>query len=159
MHATVNGARLYFDVEGLGLVPDGRMMRAKPKLVLLHGGPGFDHTMFKPGFSALADIAQVVYVDHRGNGRSDYGDPATWNLANGATTCAGFATCSASKSLSSTACPSAGLSHNPMQLDTPITPASSCSSARRRTMNGGQCSRRSNASGGSRRGRWRKRSG
>jgi proline iminopeptidase len=80
MFVEVNGAKLYFDVEGSGLVPDGRSMRAKPTLVLLHGGPGFDHTMFKPAFSALADIAQIVYVDHRGNGRST-GDPETCTLA------------------------------------------------------------------------------
>src|SRR6266571_466585 len=77
----VNGAKLYFDVEGAGLVPDGATMRQKPTLVLLHGGPGFDHSMYKPAFSALADIAQVVYLDHRGNGRSTGDDPATWNLA------------------------------------------------------------------------------
>jgi pimeloyl-ACP methyl ester carboxylesterase len=45
-------------------------MRAKPTLLLLHGGPGFDYTSYKPAFSALADIVQIVYLDHRGNGRS-----------------------------------------------------------------------------------------
>lgn len=81
MFVNVNGARLYFDVEGAGLVPDGSRMRAKPTLVLLHGGPGFDHSMYKPAFSALADIAQIIYVDQRGNGRSTGSDPATWTLA------------------------------------------------------------------------------
>jgi len=50
-------------------------------LSLLHGGPGFDHASFKPDFSHVAEIAQVVYLDHRGNGRSDRGDPAKWKLA------------------------------------------------------------------------------
>ena len=81
MHVTVNGARIYFDVEGLGLVPDGKAMRQRPTLILLHGGPGFDHTHFKPGFSTFTDVAQVIYLDHRGNGRSDYGDRSSWNLA------------------------------------------------------------------------------
>ena len=81
MHINVNGARLYFDVEGLGLVPDGKAMRERPTLLLLHGGPGFDHSSFKPAFSTLTDIAQVIYLDHRGNGRSGHGDPSTWNLA------------------------------------------------------------------------------
>lgn len=81
MHIQVNGVRLYVDIEGAGLVADGARMRAKPTLVLLHGGPGFDHSGFKPAFSQLADIAQIVYVDHRGNGRSEPGDPAGWNLA------------------------------------------------------------------------------
>jgi pimeloyl-ACP methyl ester carboxylesterase len=81
MYVTVNGARLYFDVEGAGLVPDGPRMREKPTLLLLHGGPGFDHTMYKPAFSQLADIAQVIYLDQRGQGRSGGDDPATWTLA------------------------------------------------------------------------------
>jgi pimeloyl-ACP methyl ester carboxylesterase len=74
------GVRLYVDVEGAGLVPDGPQMRAKPTLVLLHGGPGYDHSGFKPAFSQLADIAQIVYVDHRGHGRSDRRPPAEWTL-------------------------------------------------------------------------------
>ena len=81
MFVEVNGARLYVDVEGAGLVPDGERMREKPTLLMLHGGPGFDHSAFKPAFSALCDIAQVVYYDHRGNGRSGGSDPATWTLA------------------------------------------------------------------------------
>src|SRR5215813_2301487 len=81
MFVRVNGERLYFDVEGAGLVPDGPAMRAKPTLILLHGGPGFDHSLFKPAFSVLADIAQIVYFDHRGNGRSSRNDPERWTLA------------------------------------------------------------------------------
>jgi proline iminopeptidase len=81
MHVLVNGVRLFFDVEGMKLAPDGLAMREKPTLLLLHGGPGFDHTTFKPLYSALADVAQVVYLDHRGNGRSDAGPEALWTLA------------------------------------------------------------------------------
>jgi len=81
MHVLVNGVRLFFDVEGAGLVPDGPTMREKPTLILLHGGPGMDHSSFKPRFSQLADIAQVVFLDHRGNGRSDPGPRETWTLA------------------------------------------------------------------------------
>ena len=80
MHTIVNGTRLWFDVEGAGLVPDGPAMRERPTLVLLHGGPGFDHSSFKPAHTALTDAAQVVYVDHRGNGRSGYSEPAHWTL-------------------------------------------------------------------------------
>jgi pimeloyl-ACP methyl ester carboxylesterase len=81
MRITVNGTSLYFDVEGLGLVPEGPTMRAKPTLILLHGGPGFDHSMFKPDFSVLADVAQIIYLDQRANGRSVNTDPGTWTLA------------------------------------------------------------------------------
>ena len=81
MHVTVNGARIYFDVEESGRAPAGKTMRARPTLMLLHGGPDFDHTLFKPAFSTLIDVAQIIYLDHRGNGRSDCSDPSTWNLA------------------------------------------------------------------------------
>jgi pimeloyl-ACP methyl ester carboxylesterase len=81
MFVHVNDARIFVDIEGAGLVPDGTSMREKPTLVLLHGGPGFDHSLFKPAFSQLSDIAQIVYLDHRGNGRSSHGNPASWNLA------------------------------------------------------------------------------
>jgi len=80
MHVEVNGARLYVDIEGAGLVPDGPRMREKPTLVLLHGGPGADHSIYKPAFSQLSDICQIVYYDHLGNGRSDLGDPEDWTL-------------------------------------------------------------------------------
>lgn len=80
MHVTVNGVRLYVDIEGAGLVPDGPRMREKPTLVLLHGGPGFDHSMYKPTFSALSDIAQIIYYDHRGCGRSENGPVDRWTL-------------------------------------------------------------------------------
>jgi proline iminopeptidase len=75
MHVTVNGVRLFFDVEGARLVPDGPRMREKPTVILLHGGPGFDHASYKPSF------AQLVYLDHRGQGRSDKSAPEHWTLA------------------------------------------------------------------------------
>jgi proline iminopeptidase len=81
MHVLVNGARLFFDVEGASLVPDGPAMREKPTLLMLHGGPGADHSIYRPDYSALADIAQIVYLDHRGNGRSDDGPKEAWTLA------------------------------------------------------------------------------
>lgn len=81
MHVVVNGTKIFFDVEGAKLVPDGPRMRERPTLLLLHGGPGGDHSTFRPLFGQLADIAQVIYLDHRGNGRSDHGEPETWNLA------------------------------------------------------------------------------
>ena len=81
MHVRVNGVRLFFDVEGARLVPDGPAMREKPTLLLLHGGPGFDHSIYRPAYSALADVAQVIFLDHRGNGRSEDGPSEAWNLA------------------------------------------------------------------------------
>jgi pimeloyl-ACP methyl ester carboxylesterase len=80
MRVDIGDVRLFFDVEGAKLRPDGATMREVPTVVLLHGGPGFDHSNFKPDFSRLTEIAQVVYLDHRGNGRSDRGDRSKWNL-------------------------------------------------------------------------------
>ena len=48
--------------------------------MLLHGGPGYDHSGFKPAFSRLADIAQIVYYDHRGHGRSARRPRDEWTL-------------------------------------------------------------------------------
>jgi proline iminopeptidase len=80
--AKVNGIQLYFDVEGAGLVPVGNRMVEKPAMFALHGGPGFDHSMYKPSLSSLADILQIIYVDHRGNGRSERLKPEEYTLAN-----------------------------------------------------------------------------
>jgi pimeloyl-ACP methyl ester carboxylesterase len=81
MHIDVNGTRLWFDVDGSSLEPDGPSMRARPTLVLVHGGPGgYDHSYFKPGFAKVADTAQVVYLDLRDHGRSGRGDPAVWSF-------------------------------------------------------------------------------
>lgn len=71
---------LFFDVEGCKLAPDGPRMKEKPTLLLLHGGPGYDHSIFKPAFSRLADIVQIVYLDHRGHGRSDRSVASRWCL-------------------------------------------------------------------------------
>jgi proline iminopeptidase len=80
MYAHVRDTSLFFDVEGAGLVPDGPRMREKPTAFLIHGGPGGDHSGFKPAFSPLADLLQIVYFDHRGQGRSAKGDPARYTL-------------------------------------------------------------------------------
>ncbi|MAE93754.1 MAG: hypothetical protein CL910_03760 [Deltaproteobacteria bacterium] len=80
MRVHVNGVDLFFDVDGEELTPDGGSMREKPTLLLLHGGPGFDHSTFKPSFGVLTDQVQLVYLDHRGNGRSERGPTAAWNL-------------------------------------------------------------------------------
>ena len=74
------GVRLFVDIDGFGLVPDGPALREKPTLLLLHGGPGFDHSGFKPAFAPLTDIAQIVTYDHRGHGRSDERPASEWTL-------------------------------------------------------------------------------
>jgi proline iminopeptidase len=81
MEIAVNGTRLWFDVEGAALVPHGPAMRRRPTIVLIHGGPAsYDHSYFKPHFSELGRIAQVVYLDLRDHGRSARHDAAAWSF-------------------------------------------------------------------------------
>src|SRR5205814_4711300 len=51
-----------------------------PIVVCLHSGPGFDHSTLKPFLGPLADEAQLIFLDHRGQGRSDESTPSRWNL-------------------------------------------------------------------------------
>ena len=80
MRAAIRDTTLYFDIEGAGLVPDGPAMRERPVAMVVHGGPGGDHSGFKPAMSPLAETMQLVYFDHRGQGRSAKGDPARYTL-------------------------------------------------------------------------------
>lgn len=80
MRARVRDTEIYFDIEGASLVPEGPRMREKPVAFVIHGGPGSDHSGFKPSLSPLADRMQLVYFDHRGQGRSARGDPGRYTL-------------------------------------------------------------------------------
>ncbi|NMO17348.1 alpha/beta hydrolase [Pyxidicoccus fallax] len=80
MRIHVNGVSLFFDTEGPSLEQHGPELRERPTVVAIHGGPGLDHSMYRPALSALARTAQVVYLDLRGNGRSERSTPDRWNL-------------------------------------------------------------------------------
>jgi proline iminopeptidase len=80
MRIALNGTELFFDVEGGALRVDELVVRSKPTIVALHGGPGFDHAHLRPGLALLAADAQVVFLDLRGQGRSARGDLADWSL-------------------------------------------------------------------------------
>lgn len=69
-------ASIFFDTVGPALDETGQVRQT---LLMLHGGPGYDHTTLRPHFDRFADVAQVVYFDHRGCGRSS-GVPETWTL-------------------------------------------------------------------------------
>jgi proline iminopeptidase len=49
-------------------------------LIVLHGGPGLDHTHLRPWLDPLGEDFRVLYVDERGQGRSAAVDPATLSL-------------------------------------------------------------------------------
>jgi proline iminopeptidase len=64
------GARIYFKILGRG-VP----------LLLLHGGPGADHSEFLPALQPLARRCRLVLIDERGSGRSErLKDPKGYTL-------------------------------------------------------------------------------
>lgn len=50
-------------------------------LFVLHGGPGLDHTEMHPWLDSLSDTFRLLYVDLRGQGRSQRVDPATLSLS------------------------------------------------------------------------------
>jgi proline iminopeptidase len=50
-------------------------------LLVLHGGPGLDHTMFGDYLNRLTDQFRLILVDQRSQGRSDISPPQTWTLA------------------------------------------------------------------------------
>jgi len=58
-HVPVGGAALYARDIGRGQA-----------IIVLHGGPDFDHTYFLPELDRLSDSFRLVYYDQRGRGRS-----------------------------------------------------------------------------------------
>ncbi len=82
MRAKIRDTEIYFDVEGAGLAIDGSRLRSQPVTFLVHGEPGADHTSYKPSFSPLNHKMQLIYFDHRGQGRSARGPKETYTLDN-----------------------------------------------------------------------------
>lgn len=91
MKVRVNGVRLHFDVDGQQLPVGDGALEERPTLIALHGAPGIsDHTAFKPDFTTLTDVAQVVYLDLRGAGRSDEDPDGEYSLEGWADDLVGF---------------------------------------------------------------------
>lgn len=74
-------------IEGLVSVQDTELfvsrIGAGTPVLVMHGGLGIDHSYFRPWLDGLGDVAELVFYDHRGNGRSarpalDEVDHATW---------------------------------------------------------------------------------
>jgi proline iminopeptidase len=64
------GARIYYKTLGRGI-----------PLLLLHGGPGADHSDFLPALKPLARRCRLVLIDERGSGRSErLKDPRGYTL-------------------------------------------------------------------------------
>jgi proline iminopeptidase len=50
-------------------------------LFVIHGGPGLDHTEMSPWLDSLSDTFRLLYVDLRGQGRSQRVDPSKLTLS------------------------------------------------------------------------------
>lgn len=72
MEISIDGVRLFVLPVG---AEDGY------PLFVLHGGPGLDHTEMHPWMDSLGDAFRLLYVDLRGQGRSQRVDPATLTLS------------------------------------------------------------------------------
>jgi proline iminopeptidase len=72
MEAVVDGVRIFYEAVGA---------ESNYPLIVLHGGPGLDHTELCPWLDPLADTFRLIYVDERGQGRSERVDPATLSLS------------------------------------------------------------------------------
>jgi len=57
--ASINGVDLFYTEAGSG-----------PPCLVMHGGLGMDHTLYKRSLGPLEDALHLVYYDQRGNGRS-----------------------------------------------------------------------------------------
>lgn len=82
MRAKIRDTELYFDVEGSELAIANSLIQQKPVFFVIHGGPGVDHTTCRPVLCPLSEMAQLIYFDHRGHGRSARGHSETYTLDN-----------------------------------------------------------------------------
>jgi pimeloyl-ACP methyl ester carboxylesterase len=83
VHIKINNCNLFFDVYGSKLKITSDKVIEKPTLIVLHGGHGMaDHTLYIEFWSQFSDIAQVIFLDQRGCGRSDHRSAEEWNLKN-----------------------------------------------------------------------------
>jgi proline iminopeptidase len=60
-YVAVQNARLYYREIG----------RGRP-IIILHGGPDFDHNYLLPGMDRLSDAFRLIYYDQRGRGQSGH---------------------------------------------------------------------------------------
>lgn len=78
----INSNSIQLNVELLGceLNEENKIITNKPVLIAVPGGPGFSHTLLKPGLSPIAKHFPLVYVDPRGTGKSDICDESSWTI-------------------------------------------------------------------------------
>lgn len=80
MRARIRDTEIFFDIDGLSHVVEGTKVRERHTAFLVHGGPGTDHVSWKLRYGMLSQKMQLVYFDHRGQGRSARGDCEKYTL-------------------------------------------------------------------------------
>lgn len=80
MHISINGTKIFFEVYGAKLDRSGPTLKEKPTFIFLHGGAGLDHTPYIDFWARFSDVAQIIFIDQRGCGRSDISSQDKWNL-------------------------------------------------------------------------------
>ncbi len=66
MYIHVESGKLYCEITEEASLHDGR-----PIVLVVPGGPGLDHTMYKEALTPLENICHLIYYDPRGCGRSN----------------------------------------------------------------------------------------
>ena len=82
MKAKLRGTEIYYDIAGMQIAPNKKDFVEKPVLFMLHGGPGGNHLRYKLHSIELQDVAQLVFIDHRGCGLSKKTKRADYTLEN-----------------------------------------------------------------------------
>ncbi len=70
MKADIRGAEIFFDIVGASLVERAGRFQERRSALVVHGGPGSDHTSVRARYSRLSAGLQLGFFDQRGHGRS-----------------------------------------------------------------------------------------
>lgn len=76
----INGTDIYYEFDDNSGEKIDPANTSKVTLIALHGGLGFDHGYLKPGIGALRDVARILYIDLRGQGKSGRPSLSTCSL-------------------------------------------------------------------------------
>ena len=67
-------------IERAGATIYTKTMGSGAPILVVHGGPGLDHSYFLPYLEPLADDYQLIFYDQRASGRSSAGDSSAFTL-------------------------------------------------------------------------------
>jgi pimeloyl-ACP methyl ester carboxylesterase len=65
-------------IEGTPRIAFWEYGKSKETIIVLHGGPGMEHSYLQPEWDTLSTKFRIVYYDQRGSGKSDSSDNYSW---------------------------------------------------------------------------------